>query len=528
MPYELLDDAPPTKSGGYVLLDDPAPVKQKTIGENVKQGAADVFGGLIRGAGSIGATIVAPGDIINDALHGKGFSLESNRQRRADMDAGLQSLLGSNPDALLYKGGKLAGEVAGTAGAGSVLANGARALGASAPIVEGLASGGLNVAGRTGLAGLATRAATGAVTGAVAAGAVNPEDAGAGAVIGGAFPVGVKALGKVGSAIGSTLSGGRVSPEVVALAERAKQLGIDVPADRLNDSKFMNALSATLNYVPFSGRAATEAKMQSQLNRALSRTFGQDSDNVTKALRQASTDLGSQFDSVLKNNTVKVDNTFLNDLVGVTQKAGNELEAGQAKIIGNQVDEILAKAQNGVIDGQAAYNIKRTLDNIAKRNTPEGFYAKELRGKLMDALNRSLTPQEAAGFATTRQQYGNMKSLEKLAQNGAEGDISIGRLANLKNIGNKDLQELADISAQFLKTRESPHGAMQRLVIGGLGAGIGGVSGLPYLAGASVAGRGANAALNSEWLRSLMINGVPQMPAGLLGVSKVAPLLATD
>src|SRR5690606_17462960 len=125
--------------------------------------------------------------------------------------------------------------------------------------------------------------------------------------------------------------------------------------------------------------------------------------------------------------------------------------------------------------------------------------------------NESLGPDAAKAFAKTRQQYGNMRSLEKLAQNGAEGDISAARLGNMKNIRNKDLQELADISAQFLKTRESPHGALQRLVIGGTASTAGGAAAgfaaLPYLAGAALAGRGANSALNSNALRNALING---------------------
>ena len=49
----------------------------------------NLVGGAVRGAGSIGATILAPYDMARDALDGKGLSLESNRQRRADMTAGL-------------------------------------------------------------------------------------------------------------------------------------------------------------------------------------------------------------------------------------------------------------------------------------------------------------------------------------------------------------------------------------------------------------------------------------------------------
>lgn len=619
------------------------------------QAAGNLIAGGVRGAGSIGATILAPYDMTVDALNGKGLSLESNRQRRADMDSGLQAM-GAQPDSALYKTGKLAGEIGGTAGVGGVLANGARAAGAAAPIVQGLASGGLNVAGKTGALGLLTRGVTGAATGGVTAGMVNPEDAKLGAIVGGAIPVSAKALATGARAAGSALTG-QVSPEVAALAGRAKQLGIEIPADRITNSKPLNAVAASLEYVPFSGRAATNDKMASQLNRAVSRTFGQDSDNVTQALRTARGSLGGEFDRVLQANTVRVDQQFADDLTQHLQRATKELGSDGEKIIKNQIDEILAKAQaptlpplkkieiaNGAdlskveaglppikdgftrlyrgesptvkfqdvfdssglsgqranhlkgerftddikyadyyrqsygrdaklsyvdvptsiaekgrvdatevklspelfsaeipsgapssIDGQAAYNIKRDLDRIAKRSTPEAFYAKEVKNSLMGALERSLGPDDAAAFLKTRQQYGNMKSMEKLAANGAEGDISVARLANMKNINNKDLQELADISAQFIKTRESPHGALQRLVIGGTGLGVGAGAGmLPIVAGTAALGRATNSLLNSEAAKRVVMGGLLNQPPplmikrGLLGASKVAPVLTAQ
>jgi hypothetical protein len=269
--------------------------------------------------------------------------------------------------------------------------------------------------------------------------------------------------------------------------------------------------------------------MQSQLNRALSRTFGQDSDNVTGALRKASDDLGQKFDDVLSNNTVKVDNQFLSDLASHEQKALDELSPDQAQIIKKQIDQLLDKGANGQIDGQAAYNIKKTLDRIGNRNSPEAYYARDLKQSLMEALNRSLSPEDAQAFAKTRQQYGNMLALEKLAQNGAEGDISIGRLANLKNINNKDLQELADIAAQFLKSRESSHGAMQRTMIGGV-AGLSGV-GIPALVGGAALGKGANTLLNSNAARNFVMNQGPSVPTNALlgtGFYRSAPVLAAD
>jgi hypothetical protein len=520
----IWDEAPkrPAIDPASIVWDEPEP----SMLQSVRQGAGNLLAGAVRGAGSIGSTILAPYDMAKDALAGKGLSLESNRERRAGIDAGLQ-LMGADPESLLYKGGKIAGEIAGTAGAGPALAGGARAAGAAPSLVSSLSTGGLNVAGKTGLAGLATRAAGGAITGAAAAGLINPEDAGLGALMGGALPVGISGVRHAGRAIR-----GSVAPEVVALADRAKALGVQIPADRIANSKPLNALAASLEYMPLSGRAATQDRMTSQLNRALSRTFGQDSDNVTMALRKAGAELGSKFDDVLRNNRVRVDQTFLDDLAEHASRASRELGSDGERIIKSQIDDIMAKAAAGEIDGQAAYNIKRTLDRIGKRNSPEAYYALDLKKSLMGALDRSLGPEEAAKFAATRQQYGNMLKLEKIAKNGAEGDISIARLANMKNVNSPDLQELADIAAQFMVTRESPHGALQRLIIGSTGIGVGaGAGGIPIGIGLLGAGRAANSALNSGLLRSAVLGqgnspGTQQaVQKGLLGITKAAPVL---
>jgi hypothetical protein len=437
---------------------------------------------------------------------------------------------------MLYKTGKLGGEIAGTLGAGGLVARGAAAVApslAASPtgtaLLESIASGGLKAGGMTGIPGLAVRSAGGAINGGLTAGMANPDEVGSGALIGGAFPLAAKAIGSVGSAAGRTarkMLGGDVSPEVAALAQRAQELGIQVPADRIANSKPLNAVAAGLNYVPLSGRAATEARMQSQLDRALSKTFGQDSDNVTMALRKAQGDLGDAFDSALQKTKVRVDEQFLSDLVNASQRAESELGPDQARIIKNQIDVLMEKGATGEIEGQAAYNIKKTLDRIAKRNSPEAFYANDLKKDLMSALNRSMPDADARGFATVRKQYGNMLELQKLAQNGADGNVSIARVANLKNINNPDLQELADISAQFLKPREGMHGAAQRA---GAGIGVGFLGGAPALGATIGAGRVGNTLLDSQLGRNFVLGQSPQLPPGLLApLYRTAPLLMTD
>lgn len=197
---------PAKLSAGDVLshLWNEAKSSAKYAGEVTRDAAA----GAVRGAGSIGSTLLMPYDAVmgND-----------NDQRRRDIDAGLQAM-GADPESTSYGAGKLGAEIAGTAGAGGVLAKGVTALGRAIPaiapympkVATALESGGFRttppafmgptaaptLAAKAGDMALRTGAA--ATVGGTAAGAIDPENAGAGALIGGAIPGGVKVAGAVG------------------------------------------------------------------------------------------------------------------------------------------------------------------------------------------------------------------------------------------------------------------------------------------------------------------------------------------
>ena len=203
----------------------PAPKQEPAKDKGVMQGIGNAAAGLLRGAGSIGATLLAPVDIASDALNGKGLSLDANLQRRADMDSALQGL-GAQPDSWMYKGGKIGGEILGTAGAGGVLGNVAARLGASTPVVQAITSSGFSAGGRTGLAGMATRAAGGALTGGVTAAAVNPEDAATGAALGAALPIAVQGAGKVAGAMSRGVRNMRAPVETRAATKIADLVGM--------------------------------------------------------------------------------------------------------------------------------------------------------------------------------------------------------------------------------------------------------------------------------------------------------------
>jgi hypothetical protein len=456
---------------------------------------------------------------------------------RAVLNAKLDQIHQEQSQKPAYGAGDLFGQIGSTWGVGSALAkplenlapmlsnaigSGGMSLGTNAvkdlPLAQNIVRGG-------------TRLAGGAINAGVTGGLLG-NDPIKSAALGAAIPAFTGTLGKVGGAIGNAVVG-KISPEVQALYNKAQDLGVNVPLDRLANSKPLNAIASSLNYIPLSGRTGLESDMENQLNTALSKTFGQNSPNVTMALRNAKNDLGGKFDDVLKSNGVNFDKTFLNDVTNTQNDAANVLVGDQLSKINKQIDNIIGKTDNGVIDGQAAYNIKKQLDTLSNSNDSEvAKYARDLRDNLMGALNRSLGPQQAADFATTRQQWGNMRSLEKLASNGADGGISVAKLANMKNIGNKDLQDLADVAAQFVKQRESQHGAAQRVfgTAGLLGAGgiLGGLGGaIPAVATGMALGRTANSLLNSNTLKQrVMGNAQPGLLDNLMPyLAKSSPAL---
>lgn len=206
------------KANGY-NIDAPASKEDKSplqyAGEVLRDGAA----GAIKGASNIGATLLAPYDIAKDAINGRGVSLESNRERRKQVTEALGEL-GADTKSTSFNVGELASEVAGTLGAGGVVANGltraAPAVLRSAPVfqqaVNAVRSGGFSTGARVApnlgaqAGNLAVRAGGGAVNGLVSAGLINPDAAGTGALIGGAIPVVTKAAGAAGRAVGRAVS----------------------------------------------------------------------------------------------------------------------------------------------------------------------------------------------------------------------------------------------------------------------------------------------------------------------------------
>ena len=532
-------DAEPIDVAKVQWDDAPKAAPGKTFAQQAKQFGADVLGGAVRGAASIGATLTTPVtrfDRKTGAPDARGF-LDKRRDTLREVDAGLTSAIGSNAESMPYAGGKLAAEVAGTLGVGGALAQGARGLGASPAVVSALQSSGFTTGAAPATrmaraADLALRTGAGATTGAASAALVAPESTATGAAIGGLLPGATKVVGAVARGAGRMLGPNVADP---ALAQKAiQQYGIPLgPAD-ISGSNMTKAVRSVLNDAPLTGGIGAKQReaVQGGFNRAVGRTFGADSTSLTpKVIDQAKARMGGEFDRLWNQNVVQVDGDLFNSMQAMRANAA-KLPQGEAARVSSWLDDIEAKMvpdANGElrIPGDVANRLQSKLRQDAEKAT--GFLKSELmdmRKALIGAFNRSVSPDDAAALSMNMRQYKAFKTVQPLLE-GAEagvagrelGDIPAAMLPQAvrksygSNIANSPFADLSQIGSQYVADRVARTGGSSRAMIQnsaiGAALGMGGLSNPLLAAGVIPAGMATNALLGSPALAARMAAAQP-------------------
>lgn len=445
-----------------------ARTQPKSMGDEALQGLGNLAAGAVRGAGSIGATLLAPVDIAKDALAGRGLSLQSNRQRRADMDAGLQSL-GAEPDSLLYKGGKLTGEIAGTLGAGGAAANvlsrvAPRAAAAAPGLVEALRTSGMTA----GAGGMGTRMAGGAITGGLSAGLVNPEDAGTGAMMGGALPVVAKGAGMVGEKIGNTIRGPAQSADMAAAIQAARSQGYVIPPTQANPTLGNRLLEGMAGKLTTAQNAS--AANQGVTNRLAAEALGLPGDtkltaDVLKSVRDSA---GQAYQAVGNAGTITPGAKYmqaLDDIAAPHVKAMQGFPNAKASPVLDLVDSLKSPSFDA---GSAVAKIKELRsaadDAFRTGNTDIGRAAKKAAGALEDAIEDHLQaigqPDALAALREARKTIAKTYTVEK-ALNQSSGTVDAKKLAAQLQKGKPlsgDLRSVAEFAARFPKASQAVEG----------------------------------------------------------------------
>lgn len=337
-----------------------------------------------------------------------------------------------------------------------------------------------------------------------------------------------------------------VSPAVRALYERAQAAGIPVNTAQLSDSKFLKTLQSTLERIPFTGAQGTREGQQQAFNRAVSRTFGEDTPAVTRDVYAgAKARIGSEFERLSQQNNLAMSPELAGRLGAISEEASRFGTDDSARAVANAIDEVMGKAADGVVPGRAYQALDSKLGKLLKGGGEKAMYLGQVRDALRSAMDESITAADREAWQTARSQYKNLKTVRDLvAKEGADGNISpallmgrvnatqAGKEANAMGRGG-EMADLARIGRQFVRDPIPDSGTATRLATLGLlggGAGVGyGKEGLSFdpttallaAGGAATLGRAANIGLNSEAGRRYLLGG--GLSGLLLNAPRVAP-----
>ena len=235
---------------------------------------ANMVAGGLKGASQIGATILAPIDYLAQKT-GISNSFIGRDDRRQAVTQGLQEM-GADPNSFAYKGGEIGAEIAGTAGLpgaiGGQVAKIAPRLGAA------ITSGGFSTGAPAtralsiqGARNAAIRIGGGAASGAAMAGAIDPEQAGTGAMIGGAIPIAGKLAGESGRLLKEYVINPLFRPSKAAMNKLVQDAGgieqAKAAIDRaIKAGKTMSGESYTLGQAGKNAGLASTERARSAVN----------------------------------------------------------------------------------------------------------------------------------------------------------------------------------------------------------------------------------------------------------------------
>ena len=285
------------------------------------------------------------------------------------------------------------------------------------------------------------------------------------------------ALGQVGPA---------ASREAARLAQQAERMGINLRGSQIGESEALKRADAMLGKMPLTGVAGQPADQAAAFSRAVSRTFGENTDTITpQVLNSARSRIGGEMNRIAQTTPVQYDNALHNRLAGIENDLLQVVSDSEARPLLNQLQNVIGKVNaNNEIDGRAfAALIKKgsPLDNaLSSPNANIRQYAGQIRNALDDAFERSAPQDVAEAWRAARSQYKAMMTVSKLADN-IDGDISPAKLlAKVRQsyrdmpftgTGN-DLGPLAQIGQRFLKPPSSSGTAENQRAIKWLMGGV--------------------------------------------------------
>lgn len=328
-------------------------------------------------------------------------------------------------------------------------------------------------------------------------------------------------LATAGSKVKSAITP-NIAPEIRPIAERAREMGITIPPDKLSDNKFLRLMGEASRQVPLSGSGVPENRIA--FNKAIIKTIGGDPEATkisSKVFADAMNKSGSLIGDISARHPIPAQpfEAKLSEYLDSIKR-----ETPQARAIAEgYVADLREAVKDGAIDGTAFRKLRTKITGQMRRTT-DGDLKHALGGlddAMLDTIQSQLTAEELSAFTDARRMYSNGKTLEPLVAKAAvkgSGDMSPAALAN-QVVGTKgaksavakgkggDLADIAQVGSRFLTEPGSSNTAERGAAYAALGGG-GFLGGVPAAAGLY---GGANAYNRlGPWITDMMLAKPPK------------------
>lgn len=330
-----------------------------------------------------------------------------------------------------------------------------------------------------------------------------PESVGKGAItgaIGGPLLTGAASAAK---GLGRFVVG-KISPETTALAKRAEELGIRLTPSQISDNQLIKKVEQQTGFLPFSGAGKLRSEQQFGINKAVSNTFGEDTNNLSsKLINKSLKKIGNEINTAAKNTIIDQSSTnaLKNDLVNIYKEASKLSDDHGMKVLFNVMKEIGAKVDaNGNMSGEAYNALTKYNEILGKaqrmKQSTISEYANKIRNALDDALERSATAENREAIISARRKYKAAKTVEDLIESDPEGNISPLKLLHAikkapgGKAGSGTLGEIADIGQKFFRQPPDSGTPLGQFVLQNLPTSTAGLAaiGMGHVLGGAVAG----------------------------------------
>lgn len=339
---------------------------------------------------------------------------------------------------LLQTGGGLAGSIASNvamlAAPQSKLTAGLAATGKAAPYLSG--------------------ATMGAVAGAsepVGSGESRIGNTGRAAIWGAGGQLAGDALALGGKAVAS-----KVTPANMALWREAQKMGIELTPAQLADNRYLKVLSSQSKYWPGSGFAKSQAKQQTQFNRAVAKTMGESADVIDDPLMaQVKAKQAALYDKAFDGVEIKVDASALNGYNALKGSLEKRLSADQIRQFNAVADDFAKNIKGGKIEGKVYQELRKELKALEAQN-PNGFGAavRDLRRIVEGTAERSVPKANQDALKAADRLTRNTKVVEQARKRVANANdniapTSLWQPSNSKYGATPEMRALAKVGQQI-------------------------------------------------------------------------------